>query len=129
MGMEKEKLRLMLKVLERILSGLRENWLFVEGLRDKAALEKLGCRKIKTISGNLRKSCEALDEDVKAVIVLTDIDRRGNQLALAAKGELEGMSRTADIETRRKLAGILGLRNFEDAERKYKELMEKTKGD
>jgi len=129
--MEKEKLRLRLKVLERILSVLRVNWLFVEGLRDKAALEKLGCRNIKTISGNLRKSCEALDEGVNSVIVLTDIDRRGNQLALAAKGELEGMSRTADIETRRKLAGILGLRNFEDAERKYKELIEKekTKGD
>ena len=131
--MESEKLRKNLKDLERILSDIRENWIFVEGLRDKAALEKMGCSKVKTISGNLQKSCNALGQDVVRVIVLTDLDRRGDQLAIAAREELESCSKTADVETRKRLAGILGLRNFEDAERKYnsfiEKVKEKTKGD
>jgi len=125
--MRKDKQKRLLKRLERILTELRQNWVFVEGRRDKAALERLGCRKVKTISGNLRKSCGELDEGVGRVIVLTDLDRRGDELLRSAKGELEACSKAADTETRRRLAGILRLRNFEDAARKYDEFMEMIK--
>ena len=119
-----ETLRKQFKTLERIMSDLRENWLFVEGKRDKFALEQLGCKKIMTISGNLRRTCERLGPDVQNVIVLTDLDRRGDQQLFAAKDELEACSIRADIETRKRLAWILGLRCFEDAARRYEEFME-----
>lgn len=120
----RETIRKQQKTLDMILSDLRENWLFVEGKRDKIALEQLGCTKILTISGNLRRSCNALGADVDRVIILTDLDRRGDQMLLAAKDELEGCSKKADTETRRRLAGILGLRCFEDIARKYDDFME-----
>jgi len=124
---DRETIAKQLKALERILSDLRESWLFVEGKKDKVALGQLGCTKILTISGNLRRSCETLGADVEKVIILTDLDRRGDQLLLAAKDELEGCSKIADIETRRRLAGILGLRCFEDIGRKYDDFMEMAK--
>lgn len=119
-------LRYQFKTLKRILSELRSSWVFVEGQKDKAALQNLGCKKIKTISGNLRKSCDELD-DVEKVIVLTDLDRRGEQLLLAARDELESCSIRADTDTRRRLAGILALRYFENADRKYEEFMKSVK--
>jgi 5S rRNA maturation endonuclease (ribonuclease M5) len=122
-GNRKDRLKQRLKRLGRILSELRQGRVFVEGRKDKAALERLGCTRVKTISGNLRKSCAELDEDVGEVIVLTDLDRRGDELLLAAKAELEAASKTADTETRRRLAGILRLRNFEDAYRKYEKFV------
>jgi 5S rRNA maturation endonuclease (ribonuclease M5) len=123
---ERERLGHDLRRLRKILAELRGNVVFVEGRRDKAALAKLGCTRIMTISGNLRKSCAALGRDVTKVIVLTDMDRRGGQLLGLAKAELEACSIEADTETRRPLAGILGLRFFEDAARKHLEFMEKV---
>jgi 5S rRNA maturation endonuclease (ribonuclease M5) len=121
---DRERLRKKLKELGRLLSELRQNWVFVEGLKDKAALMRLGCERVKTISGNLRKSCQELDDSVSRVIVLTDMDRRGDELLEAARSELESCSKTADVRTRKRLAGILRIRNFEDAERKYEGFME-----
>lgn len=118
------EIRRRLKKLRRIMAELNDNWLFVEGQRDRSALESLGLRRIKTISGNLRQSARELDGVAQYVIVLTDLDRRGDQLAEAAKDELEARSIRADVQIRRQLAGILALRYFEDIERKYKEFME-----
>lgn len=120
-----ERLRKGMKRLSKILAQLRESTVFVEGLRDKEALAALGCKRVLTISGNLRKTCAGLDESVGKVIVLTDMDRRGEELLGMAKAELEACSIDADTETRRTLAGILGLRFFEDAARKYRVFMEK----
>lgn len=124
--MDPETVRHRFKALQKIMKDLRENWVFVEGKKDKAALEKLGCQRIKTISGNLRQSCSELDEEVERVIVLSDLDRKGDELLRAAKDELEACSKKADTETRARLAGILALRNFEDAERKYEEFMKQV---
>jgi 5S rRNA maturation endonuclease (ribonuclease M5) len=121
--LDPEVIQSRLKRLRKIMAELEDNWLFVEGLKDKKALEKLGLRRIKTISGNLRQSCRELDGVAQYVIVLTDLDRRGDQLMRAAKDELEALSIKADTETRRQLAAILALRYFEDIERKYKEFM------
>jgi 5S rRNA maturation endonuclease (ribonuclease M5) len=126
---EPETLKKREKALVHILEELRKSWIFVEGQKDKIALQSLGVLKIKTISGNLQQSCRELETDVEHVFVLSDLDRRGDQLAKAAKDALEARSIRADIDTRRRLAGILALRCFEDIERKYKEFMKIIKGD
>lgn len=106
--------------LEKLLDKLKGEWVFVEGLKDKEALSNLGFRNIMTISGNLRQSCRKVDAD--KVFVLTDLDRRGDQLAGMAKDELESNSIRADLEARKKLAFLLRIRFFEDAYRAYEEL-------
>ncbi|MFH1393952.1 MAG: toprim domain-containing protein [Candidatus Micrarchaeota archaeon] len=116
-----------LKKLRKLLSHIKEGWVFAEGLRDRRALERLGCMNVLTISGNLKSSCEKVRGKTDEVIVLTDLDRRGDELARKAKEELEGLSIRADLETRKKLAGILRLKYFEEAARKYEELMEKMR--
>jgi 5S rRNA maturation endonuclease (ribonuclease M5) len=121
------ELKYQAKLLDRILEDLRSNWLFVEGQKDKLALKHLGCEKIKTISGNLRKSCMELPSEVEKVIVLTDLDRRGDEQLKAAKDELEGLSIEADIKTRVRFAAILNLRYFEHADRLFHEFIEKLK--
>jgi 5S rRNA maturation endonuclease (ribonuclease M5) len=111
------------KRAKRLLEQLREGWIFVEGKKDKEALRKLGLEKVLTISGNLRISCRKLDKDVK-VFVLTDLDRRGDQLARTARDELEGYSIIADLTVRKRLAHTLRIRYFEDTTKAYDELIE-----
>jgi 5S rRNA maturation endonuclease (ribonuclease M5) len=113
-----------LKRLRKLLGQLRGGWVFVEGIRDRHALEKLGITNILTISGNLRQSCRRLDGKAERVYVLTDLDRRGDELAKAARDELEALSIRADLEMRKKLAHTLRIRYFEDAKRAYDELIE-----
>jgi 5S rRNA maturation endonuclease (ribonuclease M5) len=113
-----------LKRLDRLLEQLKDRWVFVEGKRDKQALEQLGIGNILTISGNLLLSCDKLESDVTTVFVLTDLDRRGDELAKAARDELEGRSIKADLEMRKKLAHTLRIRCFEEAKRAYDELKE-----
>lgn len=111
--------------LGRMLDELSGNWIFVEGQRDRKALAGLGLVNILTISGNLRSSCMRLaGKDVEKVYVLTDLDRRGYQLAMMARDELEGMSIKADLRMRGDLAYALGIKNFEDAKRAYDSLKE-----
>ena len=115
-----------LRRLEKLFRELRSGWIFVEGKRDRRALEHLGFTRILTISGNLRQSCGRLlkekDQDM-TVFVLTDLDRRGNQLSGLAKAELESCCLRADITTRKLLGRLLKVRCFEDAERGYGELL------
>jgi 5S rRNA maturation endonuclease (ribonuclease M5) len=124
---EIQKTKHCLKNLESILEKLKEEWVFVEGKKDKNALRKFGIENIKTISGNLRISCNEVSGVAKKVVVLTDLDRKGEELAKRANEELESCSIKADVETRKHLAAILDLRCFEDMERKYEKFMEKVK--
>lgn len=114
-----------IKLLDKILKQLREGWVFVEGKRDREALGLLGCRNVLTISGNLRLSCDRVEkEGVGRVFVLTDLDRRGEQLAALARDELEARSIRAEMDTRKALGRVLNVRCFEDAKRGYDELIE-----
>ena len=114
-----------LKEVKKIFEQLKNGWIFVEGKKDKQALNNLGFEKILTIAGNLRLSCEKLAKEkgeIK-VFVLTDIDRRGDQLAGMAKEELEGISLRVDLTMRKKLAYALNIRYFENAKRAYDKLI------
>ena len=117
-----------LKKINKTLEELKKGWIFVEGKRDKNAFLGLGIENVLTISGNLRLSCAKLKKTMKGdekVFVLTDLDRRGDQLAKMAKDELEGLSVVADTRTRKVLAYALNIRYFEDVKRAYEEIMKK----
>ena len=111
-----------LKRLKKVLEQLKNECVFVEGKRDKQALEELGITNVFTISGNLHLSCDKIG-NVQRVFVLTDLDRRGDELAKAARDELESRSIKADLEARKKLAHTLRIKYFEDAKRAYDELI------
>lgn len=111
-----------LKKLERLMDRLRGRWILVEGIKDRKALSALGMANILTISGNLVQSCERLSGRVEKAYVLTDLDRRGDELALKARDELERHSIRADLRMRKDLAHLLKIRNFEDAYRAYEKL-------
>ncbi|MCI0503116.1 hypothetical protein L0Y65_00220 [Candidatus Micrarchaeota archaeon] len=114
-----------LKKLEKILDMLRDSWVLAEGQRDRKALAALGVRRVLTISGNLRASCGQLGrENADKAYVLSDLDRRGDELARSASDELGSLSIRADTQTRLKLAHLLRIRYFEDAKRAYDKLKE-----
>lgn len=115
-----------IKKLERIFGELREETVFVEGKRDREALVQLGFRNVLTISGNLRQSCSKVKST--RVFVLTDLDRRGDQLAIMAKNELESLSISADLEQRKHIAHLLNIRFFENAKKAYDELKGEING-
>jgi len=121
----KRQLREKYKKLRRLLDKMERSVVLVEGKRDKSALEKLGCRRVITISGRIRDVCESLDGE-HVVIIATDLDRRGNEMARRAREELEGCSVRADGETRVLLARILKIRYFEDAKRGFDDFMEEV---
>lgn len=117
------EIRERLKKLDKILDMLRDSWVLAEGQRDRKALAGLGIRKVLTMSGNLRASCGELGrKNADKAYVLSDLDRRGDELAKSARDELGSLSIRADTETRLKLAHLLRIRYFEDAERAYDKL-------
>lgn len=114
-----------LKKLDKILDKLRDSWVLAEGQRDRSALNGLGIVNVLTISGNLRASCGILGaKNVDKAYVLSDLDRRGDELARRAGDELGSLSIRADTETRRMLAHLLRIRYFEDAKKAYDRLKE-----
>lgn len=122
-GLSDEEKKRVRKQLERLLEDLRSSTIFVEGKKDLSALASLGCTQLFTISGNLRYSCEiAKKKNAKRVIVLTDLDRRGDELADEAQKELERYGIKADIKMRRSIGRVLSLREFESMHKKYEEL-------
>jgi 5S rRNA maturation endonuclease (ribonuclease M5) len=117
----KERMKKLAKLFER----LKGSQIFVEGKKDREALERLGFAGILTISGNLRQSCErAAQGNVEKAIVLSDLDRRGDELAKLARDELGSLSIRVDTETRLELAHLLKIRCFEDAKKAYDKLTE-----
>ena len=112
-----------LKKLDTLMERLRGSWILVEGIKDRKALTALGMTGILTISGNLIQSCELLSvRKAEMAYVLTDLDRRGDELALKARDELERHSIRADLRMRKDFAHLLKIRNFENAERAYEKL-------
>ena len=118
---------LSLKRLVNIMEELKQGTVFVEGKNDKLALVANRVESI-AVSGRLKVVCEwiAKKPDAKKVIVLTDLDRRGNELAKAAVEELQRYGITPNIEYRKIIGGILKLRHFEDFDKRYSEFMEKN---
>ncbi|MFH0737833.1 MAG: hypothetical protein V1827_04200 [Candidatus Micrarchaeota archaeon] len=111
------------KKADKLLEELRGSWVLAEGQRDRKALAALGITSVLTISGNLKQSCDLLSaRAVERAYVLSDLDRRGDELAKRAGEELEARSIRADLVARKRLAHLLRIRHFEDAKRAYEKL-------
>ncbi len=122
----KKKNKKDVKKLELLIRKMQESCVLVEGKRDKIALEKLGCEDVIAVSGRTRQLRNLVK--AKKIIVATDLDRKGNELARMIREEMEGMVKV-DSETRIQLARLLEMKYFEDAKRRYDEFYENLKGD
>ena len=124
-----------LKELEKLMQKLRTGCILVEGKRDKLAFEKLGCRNVIPTVGRARVVCESLSSHhfpsfsgvpslIYIIYIMTDFDRRGKQLAENLRLELESLSLSGDMETRKRLGRILRVKFFEDVHRLYNKKIE-----
>lgn len=111
---------------------IRDAVVLVEGKKDEQALGPyMKGGKILQASGKLRSACEkaalalggAPGKKNQEVVVLTDRDSAGEELARMAEEELAGHGIRADLETRKKLMAILRLAYVENFEKKYEEKM------
>jgi 5S rRNA maturation endonuclease (ribonuclease M5) len=99
--------------------------IFVEGKKDEAAIAPYVRGTVIQVSGRVRGACErAAEKGAREVIVLTDRDSAGEELAELAKEELEFNGIKADLETRKKLFAILRMGPLENFRKKYEEKME-----
>ena len=77
----------------------------VEGKRDKNVLCSLGFVKVLTLSGGIYETAEKIND--AEVLVLTDFDAEGKQIAKKLNLFLQHAGVKADMETRRKVGLIL----------------------
>jgi len=116
------------KELDRLLIEIQEGEIIVEGIKDKRALNNIGLFNVHTLHGDFRRIVEILKEkNVKKVFILTDFDRRGNELAEELKGELTAQSIDFDLEKRKRLGTILNIRFWENTDKKLDQFLEKLK--
>lgn len=99
--------------------------IFVEGKKDEAAIAPYVRGTVIQVSGRVRGACERAGEmGVREVIVLTDRDSAGEELAELCKEELESHGIRAELETRKRLFAILRMGPLENFRKKYEEKME-----
>jgi len=114
------------KELRKLMEKLKDAVVLVEGKKDEQALEPYvrDGKILQAASGRLRKACERASElGVREVVVLTDRDKAGEELAKMAKAELEGHGIRANLEVRKTLMAMLRLAYVENFRKKYEEKM------
>lgn len=110
--------------LEEIFKMLKNEVVFVEGKRDVEALERLGISSI-PIVGRVESAIKKV-EGSKRVVLLMDLDIKGNQLAERTAELLWSEGVKVDCESRKKLGRILRVKYFEELDRKYESFKEKN---
>lgn len=93
-----------------------EDFIIVEGQKDKKALEKLGFKKIVAISGkSYDKLVDALNRmNVKRTIILTDFDREGEKKYKQLLRTFEKNGIKTDPNTRNKFKQIFKIHKIEE---------------
>ena len=97
------------KRFELLIDKLREfdGAIIVEGLRDEVALRNLGVRaEIIRLSRLPLSEVALIATQYHEVMILTDLDRKGEELAKKLTQYLEGYKCRVDTETRRELKMI-----------------------
>jgi 5S rRNA maturation endonuclease (ribonuclease M5) len=95
--------------VEELLAILRENverQVIVEGKRDKEVLCSLGFKKVLTISNGIYETTELLAD--RDVLILTDFDREGREIARKLERILQPIGFRVDIVTRKRIGHMLG---------------------
>lgn len=113
-----ERLEETLKVIDELEELSRDMPVIVEGRRDTEALELLGVKNnIITLSKGLSlfTFCEAVSRDWPSVVLLTDWDRKGGQLARRLKEAFEANDTKVNSTIRMQLV-ILAKKDIKDIE-------------
>jgi len=109
---------MILEVLDDIEDASSDKPVVVEGLKDVAALRRLGLRKnVVSLGKGLRvfAFCEKLSEKHSSAVILTDWDRKGGKLARMLKDALEANGVRPDTDLRARLV-ILAKKDIKDIE-------------
>ena len=113
-----------------MMEELKGHIVLVEGLKDKPELVGLGANPnmVRTIAGHMDTECEHLkEENVTEVIVLTDMDRRGEELAKRTIDKLNSLGiRHHNLYIRNRLAKLLNLRYWETLGVKVRRFLEEN---
>jgi 5S rRNA maturation endonuclease (ribonuclease M5) len=89
-----------------ILQEIKEKQVIVEGKRDRNVLCSLGFSNVLTIRKGIYETTELLRE--REVVILTDFDSEGMEIAKKLVRILQPIGYTVDIATRRKVGIMLG---------------------
>ena len=116
-----ESLKHKSKRLKRLLEELNGKTVVVEGKKDRNALENSGITgRIEILNASPENVAERL-QGVEEVVVLTDFDRRGKQLASLLEEHLHAHRATPNMEARRAFRYVLGITYFENLCKKLEE--------
>jgi len=138
------------KLLARTLDALNGAVIVVEGKHDTDALRRIGVKgRIVALNGRVKGVCEKVEEAREArekvgevggvggagadaekadsVVVLTDSDAAGEELAVRVAEELEGCNLKPEMQARRDLRYALGVKRIEEIEGKMMEFEEKLR--
>ena len=112
------KMRTTAETLEKVLALLEEirersssgTAILVEGKNDAAALKRLQIKENIRILKKKETLLNVLENigEFKEAIILTDFDKRGTRIAGFCAKHLRGLGVKPDLETRRKLRGLVG---------------------
>ena len=98
----------------------------VEGKRDREALLRVGvANRITLINQKPDDIAAKVAARAEIAAVMTDFDDAGEELAKRMVEALEAHSVRPDLDSRRKLRALFGVRFFEELDRKVAELREK----
>ncbi len=117
-----------IKQFKRVIEKLKAAIVLVEGKRDVEAIHSaLGIEAIATAYRPremiyLLKEIMNGEEKSKEVVILTDLDRRGNELAKILEQELSPFF-VCDIKAREIIGYVLKLRAFEDFDKQYRKFL------
>ncbi|MBM4241518.1 MAG: hypothetical protein FJ150_07665 [Euryarchaeota archaeon] len=85
--------------------------ILIEGKKDEEALKKLGIDgDFIRVSGSGLKLFEIAEiavESSSRVVILTDFDRKGNELAKRLSSDIQSLGSHPDLEIRRKIMGMV----------------------
>ncbi len=109
-------------MFEKLMFKLKNNLVIVEGKNDKSALQKIGAQNIITIQSYPLERIERLilnhQVNNEEIIVLMDIDKEGDRLSEQIKDLCKGISINPDLRTRVMLSSLLGLKFWENIDKK-----------
>ena len=103
--------RKLLSIMEELQNCAKQGMpILIEGKKDEEALRELGINgNFIKVSGSPLKLFEIAEIAVKSsskIIILTDFDKKGNELAKRLSEDIQRLGSHADLENRRKIMGI-----------------------
>jgi len=103
--------RKLLSIMEELQDCAKQGMpILIEGKKDEEALRELGINgNFIKVSGSPLKLFEIAEIAAKSsskIIILTDFDKKGNELAKRLSEDIQRLGSHADLEIRRKIMGI-----------------------